>query len=148
MMFKKIKVWFLQKAWPVILKFLIKYEDEIVEFIFKTINEKMDQKRKKQQAEYMSNARDDLEKAKEATDPNIKRQYYDSAVISQGKANSFDEKMKIFNEYLDSLKKEVKEEISQKTSNLKAEDIFETEKEDKFDLKEKTSYLQIEAPDK
>lgn len=145
-MFKKIMEWFLKKAWPVILRFLIKYSDEIVDFIFKTIKEKMNHKRKKEQTEYMAMAQDDLEKAKRAADPEIKSQYYDNAVISQEKANSFDEKMKLLNEYLDSLKKEVKEEIMQKTSKLKAEDIFETEKEEIFGLKEKQSYLQIDPP--
>ena len=62
-MFKKIIEWFLKKAWPVILAFLVKYGAEIVEFIFKIIKEKMDKMRQKQQEEHMKKAQEDLETA-------------------------------------------------------------------------------------
>lgn len=145
-MFKKIIEWFVKMAWPVILKFLIKYSDEIIEFIFKTIIVKMNQKRQKQQTEQMAEAEKKFKMAKEEIDPELKKQYYDDAVKQHEQASSFEEKMNVWNDYLNSIKEEIKEEILQNTKDLKAEDIFETGKKDKFDLKDKSSYLQIEAP--
>jgi hypothetical protein len=147
-MFKKIFNWFFKIAWPVILKFLIKYSDEIVMFIFDFIKEKMDEKHKMQQEEEMKKAQENYEMAKKETNPDLKKQYVEVAIKYQDSANSHEQKMKAWNEYLDSLKEEVMKEVKQNTSRLKAEDIFKTSKEDNFELKNKSSYLQLGTSEK
>lgn len=146
-MFKIILKWFIDKAWPVILKLLAKYSQEILEFIFIRIfnfikNWIEGMGKEKEEKAYQS-----YEKAQATVDPEEKKKYMHEAEFYKKEAESFGEKLKDLEIKFETLKTQMEKEVATRTQNLKAEDLFETNSKSSVDtllLKQNNSILMLE----
>ena len=146
-MWKILMKWFLEKAWPVILKLMAKYSREILEFIFVKIGDFIKSwieglGKEKEEKAYQS-----YEKAQAAVDPDEKKKYMHEAEFYKREAKSYSEKLKDIEIKFEALKKQMEQEVASKTQNLKAEDLFETKSKSSMDtllLKQNNNILMLE----
>ncbi|MDF0728681.1 hypothetical protein PY093_18815 [Cytobacillus sp. S13-E01] len=144
-MFQKILIWFVQKAWPIILKFLIRYGEEIIAIIVtlltKQYNERQTQKAKEnyeKATEYHNHARSS------STDEERKEYEFKSDFFKQ-QAEECANDIKKMAEIFENATKKTTEFVREKTKEFKAEDIFKIE-ENEFEVKPNNNYLGIKKP--
>lgn len=145
-MWKIITKWFIQKAWPVIRTLLVKYGQEILEFILSKVKDLLMSwiavgKEKQEKAE------ESYYKSQAASDPEEKKRYEYEAEFYKKEAESYADKLKEWEIKFEELKKQTEQEIKIKTQKLKAENLFETNSKSAMDsilLKQNKSILMLE----
>lgn len=146
-MIKIILNWFIDKAWPVILKLLAKYSQEILEFIFIRIFDFIKNWIEGMGKEKEEKAYQSYEKAQATVDPEEKKKYMHEAEFYKKEAESYEEKLKDLEIKFETLKTQMEKEVANKTQNLQAEDLFETNSKSSVDtllLKQNSSILMLE----
>ncbi|MEH7236766.1 hypothetical protein [Bacillus sp. JJ1562] len=146
-MWKKFLELFIKKAWPVIKELLVRYGKEILEFIFEKLSEFIKSWIEKIKNEKMAKAEESHEKASTATDPEEKKKYEYEYEFYKKEAESYAEKMKDMEEELEKLKQSIREDVTKKTKDLKAENLFSTNTKDSYNpfvLKDTNNILKLE----
>jgi hypothetical protein len=146
-MWKILIKWFMEKAWPVILKLLVKYSKELLEFIFIKIFDFIKSwveglGKEKEEKAYQS-----YKKAQATADPEEKKKYMHEAEFYKKEAESYSKKLEDLEIKFEALKKQMEQEVATKTQNLKAEDLFETNSKSSMDtllLKQNNNILMLE----
>lgn len=142
-MFKKIISWFIKKAWPIILAFLLKYADEIIRFVVQMISRGYNESQRKKAEEAMEKARENHQRAQETSDEFEKKEYKFKSDFYKEEAQKYADDIMKMSKVFQELEEITKGVVKTRTEKLRAEDLFNTESED-FELKPKNNYLSLE----
>lgn len=146
-MFQKILAWFIQKAWPVILKFLISYADEIVKLVFAIMSKTYNEKEREKARVIFDRAHEFHEKAQTANTEEERKELQFKAEFFKQQAESYADDILKMAEFFEDVTNKTSELIKEKTSKLEVNDLFETkDDEEEFKLKPQTSYLNLTDP--
>ncbi|MBM7661708.1 leucyl aminopeptidase [Bacillus mesophilus] len=121
-----ILIWFVQKAWPVILTFLVKYADEIISVIINVVTRNYNEK----------------QKLKVKSEEERKEYEFKSDFFKEQAEECAEEIMKMA-EIFENVTRKTKEMVNEKTKEFKPEDIFKIG-ENEFEFKENKTYLKLE----
>ncbi|OIK13404.1 hypothetical protein BIV60_14085 [Bacillus sp. MUM 116] len=146
-MLKIITKWFIQKAWPVIRKLLVKYGQEILEYILSKVKDLIMSWIEGMGKEKQEKAEESYYKAQATSDPEEKKKYEYEAEFYKKEAQSYADKLKEWEIKFEELKKQTEKEIKIKTQKLKAENLFETNSKSAMDsilLKQNNSILMLD----
>ena len=121
---KKVIEWFLKLGWPVVKFVIINYGQEILNFAFKSLKAKAKNRSVARMEEALKNARN-AEKAAESTeDSKEKLRYYELAKAYKETAEYQRSFLSDFLEEVEISSKEIMKTVQQKSSEIKAEDLF------------------------
>lgn len=146
-MWKVIVKFFLEKIWPEILKLLVKYGKELAEFIFAKAFEFIKNWISNLANEKAKQAEDAYSKAKNSSDPDEKKKYEQEAEFYKREVESYASKMEDLERQFNEFKQSVQKDVVNKTKDLKAEDLFKTNKED-FSFNSSNNILRLEDSSK
>ena len=142
-MFRKILIWFVQKAWPVILKFIVKYGEEIIAFIITIVTKQYNERQKQKARESYEKAVQFHQQAQQATTDEERRENEFKSNFFKEQAEECAEDIKKMAEIFENITKKTKDMVNEKTREFRAEDIFKIN-ENEFEFKENKSYLKLE----
>lgn len=142
-MFQKILIWFVQKAWPVILNFIIKYGEEIIAIIITIITKQYNERQKQKAKENYERAAQFHQQAQQADTDEERKEYEFKSNFFKEQAEECAEDIKKMADIFESITKKTKDMVNEKTKEFKAEDIFKIN-ENEFEFKENKTYLKLE----
>ncbi|UED81962.1 hypothetical protein FH508_0008720 [Lysinibacillus sp. CD3-6] len=121
---KKVIEWFIKLGWPVVKYVIMEFGQEILSFAFESLKQKARNRSKEKMEEALRNA-ENAEKAAESTeDPKEKLKYYDIANNYRKIAEYQGKFLSDMLDVVESTSKEIMDSVQQKTSKIKAEDLF------------------------
>ena len=121
---KKVIEWFLKLGWPAVKFVIINYGQEILNFVFKSLKAQAKNRSIAKMEEALKNARN-AEKAAESTDDSKEKlQYYELAKAYKEAAEYQRRFLSDFLEEVEISSKEIMKTVQQKSSEVKAEDLF------------------------
>ncbi|MEK5442528.1 hypothetical protein [Fredinandcohnia sp. FSL W7-1320] len=142
-MFRKILIWFVQKAWPVILKFIVKYGEEIIAIIITIVTKQYNERQKQKARENYEKAAQFHQQAQQATSDEERRENEFKSDFFKEQAEECAEDIKKMAEIFENITKKTKDLVNEKTKEFRAEDIFKIN-EKEFEFKENKTYLKLE----
>ncbi|KRG13933.1 hypothetical protein ACA30_13480 [Virgibacillus soli] len=141
---KKIIEWFLKKAFPVILKLLIVYSEDIVRNLIKVIFKFMSEREKKKAQENFHIAKSMLDEAEKASTVEERNRFLFEAEFYKRQAESATKEIQELAKEFAIIEEKTVKLVKESTSKMKAEDLFELNKADEsIELKEKKNYIQV-----
>lgn len=145
-MWKNILQWFISKAWPVILDFIKKYQDQIMQLIFKWIEDILLKRKESTKQEFQTKANEADQKAKDSDDKESKFKYQAQAETYREVINTLEMQNKKLQDEIKEIKIKIKKEMEENTSALQVEDLFNTNKKGEITVKENNNYIQLPPP--
>jgi len=107
-MFRKILIWFVQKAWPVILKFIVKYGEEIIAFIITIVTKQYNERQKQKARESYEKAVQFHQQAQQATTDEERRENEFKSNFFKEQAEECAEDIKKMAEIFESITKKLR----------------------------------------
>lgn len=145
-MWKNILQWFIGKAWPVILDFIKKYQGQIMQLIFKWIEDILLKRRESTKQEFQTKANEADQKARDSADKESKVKYQTQADTYREVINALEIQNKKLQDEIKEIKIKIKKEMEENTSALRVEDLFNTNKKGEITVKENDNYIQLPPP--
>ncbi|UOE53431.1 hypothetical protein [Cytobacillus oceanisediminis] len=144
---KVIVKFFMEKIWPEIQKLLVKYGKELAELIFAKAFEFIKNWFSNLGKEKAKQAEEAYSKAESSSDPDEKKKYAQEAEFYKREDESYARKMEDLERQFNEFKQSVQNDVENKTKDLKAEDLFKTNKED-FSFNWSSNILRLEDSSK
>lgn len=124
----KIYEWFIKKAFPVILKLLISYGEEIVRGLLKLVFNHMAEREKKKAEEHLQSAKESILKAENAETEEAKNNYMFEYDFYKNQAELKSKEITELAKDFASFEEKTVKMVSEATSKMKAEDLFNLNK--------------------
>lgn len=140
----KIIEWFVKKAFPVILKLLISYSEEIVRGLVKLIFNSMAEREKKKAEDHLKSAKESLVKAETAETEEVKNNYMFEYEFYKNQADLKSKEIAELAKDFASFEQKTVKIVSEATAKMKAEDLFSLNKKTQsIELNSKNNYTGI-----
>lgn len=141
----KVYEWFIRKAFPVILKLLVEYSEEIVRGLIKVIFNYMAEREKKKAEEHVENAKESYAKAEKAETESEKSNHLFEYEFYKKQADLKSKEIQDLAKDFANIEQKTVELVAKATSEMSAEDLFELNKKTKsINLTAKKNYTGID----
>ena len=136
--------WFIKKAFPVILKLLMAYSEEIVRSLIKIIYKYMSDRKKDEAKENINIVKENLKKADNASTDEERKAFTIEAEFYKRLAEANVKEIQDLAKEFAEIEEKTVRLVVENTAKLKVENLFELNKKNEgIELKEEVSYLDI-----
>ncbi|UOQ86974.1 hypothetical protein [Gracilibacillus salinarum] len=122
---QKFTGWFIKVAFPFIKKLLIRYADEIIEFIISYMKKAFSKRKQEKKQQYEEEIREKETQMKQTSNESIRARLEKEIIKLKSQLEANEELIEELYKIMNSSKSKIKEDIIHNTNNLKANDFID-----------------------